>query len=93
MWEQRVCAKCGDEYTLTPKKRGLISSCHSCGIEDEKGQTKLMGVMVYSCKTNGEIQILPEKSAKAHLQAANRIGKRSNLGRARGTETHTEIPR
>jgi ribosomal protein S27E len=88
MRQVRECAKCGDEYTAYRGKPGLIIHCTECGREDEQGKTRTMGVMIYVHKTAGEIQILPEASAKAHLQAANRIGKRSNLGRARGTEVH-----
>lgn len=84
----RKCIKCGDEYTPYKGKPGFINECTNCGRDSESGQERLGGVMIYSHKTAGEIQILPMKSAKNHLRTAARVGKKSNLGRSsRGTET------
>lgn len=89
----RNCVHCGKEYTLYKGKPGLINECTTCGRDTQDGQVRrgdiipLKGVMTYEHKTAGEIQILEAKSAENHIRIASRIGKRSNLGKARGTES------
>lgn len=82
-----ICVKCGDEYNVYKGKPGFINECTPCGRDSESGMTKLGGVMIYSHKTAGEIQLLPMASAKRFVKISARSGKKSNLGKSsRNTE-------
>jgi hypothetical protein len=84
--QKRTCVRCGAEYSLYKGKPGFVNECKDCGLESEEGLPRFGGNMIYSHKTAGEIQILSLDSAKHFANLARRIGKRSNLGRARSTE-------
>ena len=72
----RICANkdCEREYDTRNKKYGTINCCNSCGQEQEKGMTRLGGIMHFSHKTAPEIIIMNLDDAKEIARKTDRTG-------------------
>lgn len=70
----RQCIRCGVEYTLYPKKPGLITECTECGRNSELGIEQLGGNMIYSHKTGATIEIKPMSEAIEFAKKTRRLG-------------------
>lgn len=74
--QKRECNDCGDEYTLTRTKPGLINVCGDCGVKQEKtrGNSRPGGIMEYAHKTAPTIKIISLDDAKNIIKNTDRIG-------------------
>lgn len=65
----RNCTKCGEAFTLTPTKPGLIGECFNCAKETT---TKLVAKVAWSGKHTVEIEITDDVAGARAFNNAQR---------------------
>ena len=70
------CRDCGNLFSLYKGKPGYVNQCGPCGerTEDESGEERLGGNMIYLHKTGGQIEVKPLRKAKIFAAQTRRLG-------------------
>lgn len=70
------CRDCENNFSLYKGKPGFVNQCAPCGeqTEDESGEERLGGNMIYMHKTGAQIEIKPLRKAMIFAEKTRRLG-------------------